>query len=263
MISIITINLNNKDGLIKTIESVINQTHKDYEYIIIDGGSTDGSIDIIKEYAEKIDYWVSEPDKGIYNAMNKGIAKAHGEYLNFMNSGDAFYNETVLSKILPYLNKDIVSGKNYYENGVHGFYRNEIKLSDFFKGTLPHQATFIKKTFFDTYLYDENLKIVSDWKFFIEALVFSNATFSNIDIIVCKFDGNGISAKQIELINKERDLVYKQLFPPRIIKDYKKWEKQESALSPLLAEFNDSVGYKKFIKNILTILIKIRNIRKR
>lgn len=263
MISIITINFNNKDGLIKTIKSVINQTHKDYEYIIIDGGSTDGSIDVIMEYADKISYWVSEPDNGIYNAMNKGIAQAHGEYLNFMNSGDMFYNETVLSEILPYLNKDIVSGKNYYENGVHGFHQKEITLSDLFKGTLPHQATFIKKTLFDKYPYDESLKIVSDWKFFIEALVFGDATFSNIDIIICTFDGNGISAKQIELMNKERDLVYKQLLPPRIIKDYKKWQKQESSLSPLLAEFNDSIGYKKLIKNILTFLIKIRKLSKK
>lgn len=85
--SIITINYNNADGLRRTIESVVNQTYKDIEYIIIDGGSTDGSVDVIKEYGSQIDYWVSEPDKGIYNAMNKGILQAHGEYLNFMNSG--------------------------------------------------------------------------------------------------------------------------------------------------------------------------------
>jgi glycosyltransferase involved in cell wall biosynthesis len=87
-LSVITINYNNAIGLRKTIESVVNQTFRDYEYIIIDGGSTDGSVDVIKEYADKIDYWVSEPDKGIYNAMNKGVAAAHGEYTNFLNSGD-------------------------------------------------------------------------------------------------------------------------------------------------------------------------------
>ena len=87
-LSVITINFNNRDGLRKTIESVVNQTYNDFEYIIIDGGSTDGSVDVIKEYADRIDYWVSEPDKGIYNAMNKGIDVAKGEYCIFMNSGD-------------------------------------------------------------------------------------------------------------------------------------------------------------------------------
>ena len=85
-LSIITINYNNCDGLRKTIESVIAQTTRDFEYIVIDGGSTDGSVDVIKEYADYIDYWVSEPDKGIYNAMNKGTRAAHGDFLLFLNS---------------------------------------------------------------------------------------------------------------------------------------------------------------------------------
>ena len=100
--SIITVNYNNRDGLRATIESVVNQTYRDYEFIVIDGGSTDGSTDVLKEFDDKITYWVSEPDKGIYNGMNKGIAKATGDYLNFMNSGDCFYNE----KVLELLNKN-------------------------------------------------------------------------------------------------------------------------------------------------------------
>ena len=87
-LSIITINLNNAEGLRKTIPSVISQTYCDFEYIVIDGGSTDGSVDVIKKYADKLSYWVSEPDAGIYNAMNKGIRKAGGEYCQFLNSGD-------------------------------------------------------------------------------------------------------------------------------------------------------------------------------
>ena len=87
--SIITVNYNNKEGLRNTIESVIHQTYRDFEFIVIDGGSTDGSAEVLKEYDSQITYWVSEKDKGIYNAMNKGIAKATGDYLNFMNSGTA------------------------------------------------------------------------------------------------------------------------------------------------------------------------------
>ena len=97
--SIITINYNNRDGLEMTINSVLEQTYKDFEYIIIDGGSTDGSLEVIKKHAAQIDYWVSEPDNGIYNAMNKGIRKATGDYLNFMNSGDTYHTSSVLGDI--------------------------------------------------------------------------------------------------------------------------------------------------------------------
>ena len=115
--SIITINYNNVEGLRNTIKSVVNQTYTDYEFIIIDGGSTDGSVEVIKEYANIITYWVSEPDKGIYNAMNKGIEVANGEYLNFMNSGDCFYNNDVLQKVADYhLEKDMIVGHDYHYN---------------------------------------------------------------------------------------------------------------------------------------------------
>ena len=97
-LSIITINFNNHDGLQKTINSVIAQTWKDFEWIIIDGGSTDGSKNLIEQYDKYITYWISESDKGIYNAMNKGIKIARGDYLQFLNSGDYFYNEKVIEK---------------------------------------------------------------------------------------------------------------------------------------------------------------------
>ena len=98
--SIITINYNNKDGLEMTINSVLGQSFQGFEYIIIDGGSTDGSIDIIKKYESRIDYWVSEPDNGVYNAMNKGIRKATGDYINFMNSGDAYHSSSALGTVV-------------------------------------------------------------------------------------------------------------------------------------------------------------------
>ena len=122
-LSIITINRNNAAGLRKTIESVVSQTYTDFEYIIIDGASTDGSVEVIKEYAEATLpcgeglgerlYWVSEPDKGIYNAMNKGILKAQGEYLLFLNSGDWLVDKDVIKSFID-LNiiNDIVN--NFY-----------------------------------------------------------------------------------------------------------------------------------------------------
>ena len=98
-ISIITINYNDKIGLSKTINSVLNQSWQKFEFIVIDGGSNDGGLEVIEQHKDKIDYWVSEPDKGVYNAMNKGIKVAKGEYLIFMNSGDTFYDDNVLEKI--------------------------------------------------------------------------------------------------------------------------------------------------------------------
>jgi len=114
-LSIITVNLNNAEGLRKTIESVVTQTFTDFEYIIIDGGSTDGSVEIIKLYADKITYWVSEPDKGIYNGMNKGIMVAKGEYCQFLNSGDWLVNENVLKEV--FADVDIVYGDLKIPNG--------------------------------------------------------------------------------------------------------------------------------------------------
>ena len=99
ILSIITINLNNREGLRKTIESVVNQTFQDFEFIVIDGASTDGSVEVIQDYP-RINYWISEPDTGIYNAMNKGIAKATGEYCLFLNSGDTLFQINTLTGIL-------------------------------------------------------------------------------------------------------------------------------------------------------------------
>ena len=144
--SVITINYNDKIGLERTINSVINQTNDDYEYIIIDGESTDGSVDVIKRYANHITYWVSEKDKGVYNAMNKGVDQAHGDYLIFMNSGDCFHSTKVLNKINDF-NEDIICGKVLKgdDQRPSGPRKSTITLVDLMRGSLPHQAMFIKR----------------------------------------------------------------------------------------------------------------------
>ena len=258
--SIITINYNNKDGLKKTIESVINQSCKDFEYIIIDGGSTDGSVDVIRQYADRINYWISEPDKGVYNAMNKGVAQAHGEYLNFMNSGDWFYNNDVLKDVFPHLDSDIVTGQAFYENKIHGFFKQNITMLDFFKGSLEHQATFIRKNLFSNKLYDESFKIISDWKFFVETLIYDHASFHSINVLVCNFDTTGISRSH-QLIEEEGKIVFDELFPKRIQEDYFKWKKNDSPLCDLVAEFNHTAGFQKVIKIVLQFLIKVKRVK--
>lgn len=228
-VSIITINYNNYKGLQNTIESVINQSAKSaIEYIVIDGASTDGSTQLLSEYATQIDYAISEPDKGIYNAMNKGIAKATGNYYLFLNSGDYLYSTETIQKCLKELTsgEDLIMGQvKILPSGRIGW--NDLKtpftLLDFYKsGPIPHQACFIKNTLFDNLLYDENLKIVADWKFFMQKIVFEKCSYKLIDCIVSNFEEGGISANRF-LCDQEREQVLKSLLPPAIYLDYYKW----------------------------------------
>lgn len=224
-ISIITINYNNRDGLERTIISVISQTYKDIQYIVIDGGSTDGSTEVIKQHQEYIDYWVSEPDKGIYNAMNKGVDKAIGDYLLFLNSGDCLHSKSTINGSTQYLttNEDLIMGQVLFipSNRI-GWddIKSPITMRDFYLGgPIPHQACFIKHELFDQLRYDENLKIVSDWKFFMQLIVFKECSYKIIKYIISDFEEGGISSDRYAC-DKERELVFKQLLPKAILLDY-------------------------------------------
>ncbi|WP_439483337.1 glycosyltransferase family 2 protein [Cyclobacterium plantarum] len=266
-LTIITINFNNASGLRQTIESVINQNFKSYEYIIIDGGSTDGSVDIIKEYAGKISYWISEPDKGIYNAMNKGVLKAKGEYLQFLNSGDCLVNENILKKVFLTKNtEDILYGNanNVFEDGTLGVRiaakEEDITLAYLIKFGLSHQASFFRRSLFSTGLYDENLKIVSDWKFFIEKIVFENCTIKKIDYPIINFEMSGISNQElhIKLQNDEREKTITQIIPDRIAKDYQDFLLLSG--SPLLKYMpflSNTKGFQILITKMVGISIKL------
>lgn len=219
-ISIITINFNNALGLDKTISSVINQTFANFEYLIIDGGSTDGSTEIIEKNSSKINYWVSEKDKGIYNAMNKGIIKATGEYILFLNSGDYLVNNDVLENISGELanNIDFISGNlEYYLFDNSLFTRvhpNKLTFTYLVSKTISHPSTFIKSDLFQKFgLYNEELKIVSDWEFFFKCLGLNGATFKSINTTITHFDMNGISSSNGDRVNAEKELVYKKYLP--------------------------------------------------
>lgn len=211
-LSIITINYNNAEGLEKTIKSVIAQNIKNFEYIVIDGNSSDGSKDIIEKYADKIDYWVSEPDSGIYNAMNKGIIQAKGEYLLFINSGDLLKNDISIERIIKQLTgEDIIyfDLDVYYsaENTVYKSYPDILNFEYFLTKTLPHPASFIKKRLFEKYgLYDENMTICSDWAFFINVIGDRKCSYKHIkeSISIFFFDGMSSLPQNIELIRKEK-----------------------------------------------------------
>ena len=212
--SIITVCYNNRAGLEKTIKSVIGQTFKDYEFIVIDGGSKDGTKELLEQYDDKIDFWCSEPDKGIYNAMNKGVTHAHGDYAIFMNSGDIFYNENILDTIASFnTDADIITGNvNRMDNDVPlRIYRKSI-FQQLYLDTINHQGTFIKLTLLRKFPYDETLKIVSDWKFWIDSIIFDNANLYLTDTIVAKQDMTGVSQNG-KVLNEEREKIINNYFP--------------------------------------------------
>lgn len=235
-ISIITITYNNIAGLKRTVESVFNQTYTDYEYIVIDGGSTDGSAEFLKEYDNKITYWVSEPDKGIYNAMNKGLKFAQGDYVHFLNAGDCYASNDVLSRFFSERqNISFIRGTQICNYGDHteiwtNLGEEEVTVYDMFVNTMLHQATFIRRDLFDKYgLYDEDLKITSDWKFFFKAILGGEKTkFENIEIV--DFEMFGVSTGGGEhgtLLKQERAKVIEELMPSNYLPDYRKMYENE------------------------------------
>jgi len=239
-LSIITINLNNAVGLQKTLESVIRQTSLDFEYIVIDGGSIDGSIEIIKKYDANISYWTSEPDKGIYSAMNKGIKVAKGEYLQFLNSGDYLLARNVTERMLDnmpdcrivYGNKiRDFNGKQMVEKSYAGC---QITLLDLYHSTIFHACAYIKRSLFEQYgLYDETLKIVSDWKFYLVTVGLNNESVAYRDIDMVWFDSNGISSTHRELDKIERKKVITEVLPTTIRLDYERFAIDGQVLSRL------------------------------
>jgi glycosyltransferase involved in cell wall biosynthesis len=262
--SVITITRNDKDGLEKTIRSVISQSFTDYEYIVIDGGSTDGSTDIIKKYVAHITYWISEPDKGIYNAMNKGVSRAHGEYLNFMNSGDCYHSSSVLEEINSKLcDEDILIGKCCRADTME-IYRGvkagqSVTLMTLMKEMINHQSTFYKRTVFDRHLYDEQLRIIADWKLNLQSIVYDNCTVKVIDTLVTDYDMTGISTTNSELFVAERKKVMDELIPQRIQQDYERlYTDEELPIVTLLPQLKQSWRLQKFIFRLTKWLLKWR-----
>lgn len=237
-LSVITVNLNNAAGLEKTILSVISQTYDDFEYLIIDGFSTDNSKEIIEKYNDRITFWTSETDSGIYNAMNKGIRAANGEYCLFLNSGDTLYNNTILKETIgSESTEDIMYGNILMSDGAVYEYPDEVDITVkyFINATLPHPCTFIKKQLFSLVgFYNENNRISSDWEFFLLAICKFNATIRHLNCIVSIYDLAGLSSdpSNQELISNEKDKALKHHFP-RLVKDYYLLQSYEHKLARL------------------------------
>jgi glycosyltransferase involved in cell wall biosynthesis len=242
-LSIITINYKDVVGLRKTMTSVFNQTFRDFEYIVVDGNSTDGSVEVIKQFDNSsIEnfLWISESDFGIYNAMNKGIRMAKGEYVQFLNSGDMLASNDVTEKMLACLfpspqgegrgtRASILYGNmlKLLPKRIHrdkGFAGRVPTMLDFYTGTLNHSSAYIKRSLFDTYgLYDESLRIVSDWKWYLQVIALHGVIPVYTDIDVTVFDMNGISTVNSSMDNEERLQVLSGILPISVLKDYERW----------------------------------------
>lgn len=206
-ISVVTICYNAIDGIERTIQSVIGQTYKDIEYIVIDGGSTDGTVDVIKKYEEYIDRWVSEPDKGIYDAMNKGIKVATGDYIQFLNAGDAYHSEDVLEALVPQIAPSIVIayGKVNFIYSIMSKVREPYPLH-YMKKRMPfnHPATFVKTSYHKEHLFDVSYRSSGDYDFLYKAYYNDQVKFQHIPVIIADFEAEqGISSSNYLLRKRE------------------------------------------------------------
>lgn len=193
LISIVTVSYNAVSTIEQTIQSVINQTYSNIEYIIIDGGSTDGTVDVIKKYQDKVTFWVSEPDKGIYDAMNKGLSKAYGDWAIFMGSDDIFYNSNVLTLVVDrLLYKDGI----YYGNTI---LKNSGKIYPLYiKNTyqlclknFSHQAIFYPVSVYKKYSYQTEYKLWADYVYNLKLYSYNRSRFYYLNLVISVFNDNG------------------------------------------------------------------------
>lgn len=194
-LTVVTVTYNAEESLEKTIKSVMNQGLPELEHIIIDGSSTDDTIEIIKKYEKSINYWVSEPDKGIYDAMNKGIEVAKGDWINFLNAGDTYANDETLIKWALQISpeSDVIYGDRYYvENGIREL-QNAMPIETIFK-CMPfgHQATFFKKAVIQKLGFNETYKYAADYNLLMQ-LYLESYEFQYVKLPICIYDSGGRS----------------------------------------------------------------------
>jgi glycosyltransferase involved in cell wall biosynthesis len=231
LFSIITVNLNNAAGLRETLHSISLQSIRNYELIVIDGSSTDGSTDVIKEFSEMIECWISEKDDGIYSAMNKGIEKAHGTYCFFLNSGDTFARNNVLEYVTAakpvadiVFGNLIVTSDGSIKGKIAG--NNNFTFLDIYSSLLKHQSSFIKRELFKRYgKYDESYKISSDWAFFIRTAGLNSASLQYVDIDIAYFDNDGMSNRNPGICDSEHDRIISEIVPVMMQADYHLFKK--------------------------------------
>ncbi|MGM9693170.1 MAG: glycosyltransferase family 2 protein [Alloprevotella sp.] len=220
LLSIITINLNNLAGLSRTFESVPLGASGRWEWIVVDGGSTDGSKEFIEQRADRLAYWCSEADKGVYAAMNKGVQHAKGQYCLFLNSGDHLYNSKSLPLALRAAEEcqddgDIIAFDLIIDNDpLHKYVRVKDRLSEgfFLSNTLPHQSTLIKTELLRQMPYREDVKIVADWFFFFEQIAIRHRPYKAVHRPLAVFYSGGVSGNT-QLRLREMEELLRRHYP--------------------------------------------------
>lgn len=260
LITVVTVVYNGAATLEQTIQSVVNQTYDNVEYIIIDGASSDGTLDIIKKYEDKIDYWQSEPDKGIYDAMNKGIGLATGEYIYILGCDDWLFSENTFSEVINYLKQgyDVVSGKVYlvYKNGYQKKINNNLNLSrneDIALSNIsaPHQGLFVRKLAMEKYPFDTKYKIAADFKSLLNLWYDNEILIKKIDYIIAFYSNEGFSGKSSLLRKKENFDIIKELELGNT-----GWGKKVGAtksITRFLKDFITKIGLRKMVVFLLHI----------
>lgn len=235
-LSIVTINLNNVSGLEDTLNSVKKQNFNDFEWIVIDGGSMDGSKELIQQNTMYINHWISEKDSGIYNAMNKGSRLATGDYILYLNSGDQLYNECTLSDVFATEHSaDIMFGNIVVSDdetvSPRGQKTDQFSIFSFLTcAPIPHPASFFKKDFIESMsYYDESYTIMGDIDLFFRSIFLRNCSLEYLESVITVFDGNGISSGKIDGydINGESRKLFKKNLPRFIGFDYPEIYRQE------------------------------------
>lgn len=266
-LSIITVNFNNNAGLKETIQSLKKQTFIDYEHIIIDANSSDGSKETILDYNNEADthltYWVSEPDNGIYDGMNKGIEQAKGEYLYFLNSGDCLTDD-ILKKISFDGTKYIYGNIKLIHNQKGTIiWKYPDTFDSFFlanaNGWISQQACFIHHSLYKTHNYDTNYKIISDWIHAVRCILFEGCSYKHIPLLIAVFDGNGESSNQ-EKTWGERNKWINENLPAAFLKDFSELDEyRKSEFADVLPLLNQTRKFRKRVKKIIVCLYHINS----
>lgn len=258
-ISIITINFNNLEGLVFTVESVLSQNNINFEYIIIDGGSNDGSYEYLYSNKNNFEYWVSETDLGVYDAMNKGIAKAKGEYLIFLNSGDSFANSDSLESCFKFIKnhpaQDIYYGNiivSYKDPTKSGWMKKmpETLTLDFFKRTtINHQASLIKRSLFhEIGFYSLKYNLAADYFFYLSCFL-RNRKFKHMDFFMIDYNNDGMSSFNSNEYTVQMRSVWDELVPSDLDNLLTHNYRFKKILSPYLIDFLYKI--RRLVKNIL------------
>lgn|GEM_PF-390241 len=250
-LSIITVNLNNLSGLRRTVRSVLSQSWRDFEFLVVDGGSTDGSAAYLDKISGDLTWWISEKDAGVYQAMNKAIDKASGEYLLFLNSGDILSEPGLLDQIVPELGETDLLYGNLEVQGKQEtlIYPEQLDVNFVWNHSLPHPATFIRKYLFNRVgKYNETDRITSDWQFFMLALFQHQASYRHINSFIASIEDGGLSRSKG---SREKIRLEKQSFA-RVYPDLNGY--RPSVL--ILADFTENGGSKTYFFRIVNYLLQ-------